>query len=79
MFKRLVFAGSALALSACAGNPRLDACKGADLRRAAYTATIAAADAWAVSGRPTPREVTIARIAATTALTLLEGHCLGRR
>ena len=77
--KHLFAAGLALALSACAGNPRLDACKGADIRRTAYTATIAAADAWTASHRPVPREVMLARTAAAAALALLDGPCPARR
>lgn len=73
--KRLLVAGVALVLSACATTPHLDVCKGAQLRRTAYTTTIAAADAWPATGRVAPFEVLLARSAAVTALAVLNSNC----
>jgi lysozyme family protein len=64
----------ALTLSACTTTPTT-ICTGSDLRRTAYTATIAAADAWTASGRPVPSKVMLARMGAVAALGLLNGRC----
>ncbi len=65
----------ALPLAACAGTPRVDVCKGAELRRTTYTTTINVADAWELSPRPVPASVVLAREAAVTALRVLNGNC----
>lgn len=71
-----LFALAALAsLSACAGGAHLDYCKYAAERRTVYTTTIVAADAYALSGRPVPYEVTLGRQAAVTALAVLDANC----
>lgn len=64
-----------LALSACAGGTHLDVCKYAGARRLVYTTTIRAADAYALSDRPVPYEVTLGRQAAVTALGVLDINC----
>ncbi len=65
----------AASLSACADAPRLDWCKHAELRRTAYSTTIATADAWVASGRPIPSEILLARQAAAAARALLDRNC----
>ncbi len=71
---RFTILAAALTLSACATTPTT-ICTGSDLRRTAYTATIAAADAWTASDRPVPSEVMLARVGAVAALSLLNARC----
>jgi hypothetical protein len=65
----------AASLSACAGSPRVDICKHAELRRTTYTTAITAADLYAASGRVVPYQLTLGRQAAVTALAVLDGNC----
>lgn len=74
MGKLLALAALA-SLSGCAGGAHLDVCKYANARRLVYTTTIRAADAYALSGRPVPYEVTLGRQAAMTALAVLDANC----
>lgn len=66
-------------LAACAGTRNFDQCRGAETRRAAYQAAIAAADAYALSGRPLPQAAVLGREAAVTALTILDARCPAAR
>ena len=66
--RKLTALAALLALSACAGGAHLDVCKYSGARRLVYTTTIRAADAYALSGRPVPYEITLGRQAAVTAL-----------
>lgn len=72
--KRSAILALVLALSACVDRP-ISTCTGADIRRTGYTATIAVANAWTASGRPVPSEVTLARMGAVAALSLLNQRC----
>lgn len=72
--KIITILAAALTLPACTTTPTT-ICTGSDLRRTAYTATIAAADAWTASGRPVPSEVMLARMGAVAALGLLDARC----
>ena len=71
---RLAILAAALTLPACTTTPAT-ICTGSGLRRTAYTATIAAADAWTASGRQVPSEVVLARMGAVAALGLLNARC----
>jgi len=75
--KLLLLAIAAASLSACATTPAggLDLCKGAALRRQAYTVAITAADIYIASGRPVPAPVELGRQAAVVALTALDARC----
>ena len=75
--KLFFIAASALTLSACATTPTggLDLCKGAALRRQAYTVAVTAADIYIASGRPVPASVELGRQAAVIALTALDARC----
>ena len=64
-----------LALSACAGGTHLDVCKYSGARRLVYTTTIRAADAYVLSGRILPYELAMGRLAAVTALGVLDTNC----
>ena len=74
--KKLLTLALAASLSACAGTPRLDVCKGAELRRTAYSTAIEAVAVLEFSGRPVPQAALIARDAAQLALSILDGNCL---
>lgn len=65
----------ALLAGACAPNGGIDVCKYANVRRATYTAAITAADAYAASGRVVPYELSLARLAAVTALDAIDRNC----
>lgn len=73
--KILLTLALAASLSACAGTPRLDVCKGAELRRAAYSTAIEAVAVLEFSGRPVPQAALIARDAAQMALSILDRNC----
>ncbi len=75
MKKLLTAALCAASLSACAQAPHLDVCKGAELRRTAYSTAIEAVAALEFSGRPVPQAALIARDAAQLALAILDRNC----
>lgn len=66
---------ASLALSACAGSGGIDVCKYSAERRAVYRTAIAAADTYAASGKIVPYELAMGRLAATTALAVLDTNC----
>lgn len=72
---RLFALAALIALSGCAGGQRIDICKYAEMRRTVYTATIRAADLYALSGRVVPHEIALGRQAAMTALAVLNANC----
>jgi len=65
----------ALLAGACAPNGGIDVCKYAGLRRITYTTAISAADAYAATGQVVPYEIAIGRLAAVTALEVLDRNC----
>ncbi|TCQ04122.1 hypothetical protein [Sphingomonas sp. PP-CC-3A-396] len=73
--KKLLTLALAASLSACAGTPHLDVCKGAELRRTAYSTAIEAVAVLEFSGRPVPQAALIARDAAQLALSILDRNC----
>ncbi len=73
--KKLLTLALAASLSACAGTPHLDVCKGAELRRTAYSTAIEAVAVLQFSGRPVPQAGLIARDAAQLALSVLDRNC----
>lgn len=73
--KKLLTLALAASLSACAGTPHLDVCKGAELRRTAYSTAIEAVAVLEFSGRPAPQAALIARDAAQLALSILDRNC----
>lgn len=73
--KKLLTLALAASLSACAQSPRLDVCKGAELRRTAYSTAIEAVAVLEFSGRPVPQAALIARDAAQMALSILDRNC----
>jgi len=73
--RKLLLLALALPLASCATVPNIDICKYAGVRRATYTTAIRAADAYVLSGRPVPYEVTLGRQAAATALAVLDQNC----
>ncbi|TCP95847.1 hypothetical protein C8J46_1112 [Sphingomonas sp. PP-F2F-A104-K0414] len=75
MKKLLTAALCAASLSACAQSLHLDVCKGAELRRTAYSTAIEAVAVLELSGRPVPQAAFIARDAARLALSILDQNC----
>ncbi len=73
--RKLLTLALAASLSACAGTPHLDVCKGAELRRTAYSTAIEAVAVLEFSGRPVPQAALIARDAAQLALSILDRNC----
>ena len=73
--KKLLILALVASLSACAGTPHLDVCKGAELRRTAYSTAIEAVAVLEFSGRPVPQAALIARDAAQLALSILDRNC----
>ncbi len=73
--RKLLTLALAASLSACAGTPHLDVCKGAELRRTAYSTAIEAVAVLEFSGRPVPQAALIARDAAQLALSVLDRNC----
>jgi len=73
--RKLLTLALAASLSACAGTPHIDVCKGAELRRTAYSTAIEAVAAFEFSGRPVPQAALIARDAAQLALSILDRNC----
>lgn len=73
--KKLLTLALAASLSACAGMPRIDVCKGAELRRTAYSTAIQAVAVLQFSGHPVPQAALTARDAAQLALSILDRNC----
>ncbi len=73
--KRLLTLALAASLSACVQTPHLDVCKGAELRRTAYSTAIEAVAVLEFSGRPVPQAALVARDAAQLALSILDRNC----
>lgn len=73
--KKLLTLALAASLSACAGTPHLDVCKGAQLRRTAYSTAIEAVAVLEFSGRPVPQAALLGRDAAQIALSILDRNC----
>lgn len=73
--KKLMTLALAASLSACAGTPHLDVCKGAELRRTAYSTAIEAVAVLEFSGRTVPQAALLGRDAAQIALSILDQNC----
>lgn len=73
--KKLLTLALAASLSACATTPHLDVCKGAEVRRTAYSTAIHAVGLLEFTGRPVPQAALMARDAARLALSILDRNC----
>ena len=73
--KKLLTLALAASLFACVQTPHLDVCKGAELRRTAYSTAVKAVAVLEFSDRPVPQAALIARDAAQLALSVLNRNC----
>jgi hypothetical protein len=73
--KKLLTLALAASLSACAGTPHIDVCKGAEVRRTAYSTAIQGVSLLEFTGRPVPQAALMARDAAQLALSILDRNC----
>lgn len=73
--KKLLTLAIVASLSACATTPHLDVCKGAEVRRTAYSTAIQAVGLLEFTGRPVSQAALMARNAAQLALSVLDRNC----